>query len=128
MNKENLQRMADFIKTIPQASFSMEVFRFGKNNTPKCSSIGCVVGHCTVLDKENLTFDENGDIEFLAWSEKFTGLSRSSNEWDWCFSGGWTDNDDTPIGAAKRIEWLINKGLPEDWKEQYHSEKELCYE
>ena len=50
-----------------------------------------------------------------------------SKEWDWCFSSRWADIDNTPTGAALRIEWLLNHGLPKDWRKQMVGEAPLCY-
>ena len=132
MNKENLQKMADYIRTVPQKKFDMEIYRVGSHKTAECGSIGCVIGHCTVLDSEPLPMgawrSDGEGIDFATWSEKFTGLSTTSDEWDWCFSSGWSHFDNTPEGAAKRIEWLINKGLPKDWFKQMGGENPLCYQ
>ena len=127
MNKENLQRMADYIRTIPQEKFNMVAWRDGDTNKHECDSVGCVVGHCTVLDKiENIPFTSLGSIDFTRWSEDFTGI-YTREEWNWCFSDEWHEVDNTPEGAALRIEWLLEKGLPEDWEEQMNSEVPLCY-
>lgn len=128
MNKENLQRMADYIRTVPQEKFSMSVYRYGQNqHLPKCGSVGCVIGHCTILDKANIKQwrDYEGDIEFGMWSQHFTGIKDEM--WEWCFASEWANVDNTTNGAALRIEWLINKGLPHDWDDQMNGQAALCY-
>ncbi len=129
MNKENLQKMADYIRTIPEEKFDMRDYRsFDDKFSTECDSVACVIGHCTVLDKENILenfIKSSGNICFTEWSYDFTGIM--SNEWYWCFSSYWTDTDNTVEGAARRIEWLINNGLPEDWEKQMHREEKLCY-
>jgi hypothetical protein len=130
MNKQNLQRMADHIRTVPDYDFNMEVFRLWGNKSRKCTTVGCVIGHCTVLVPDNtLPRFSNGYIDFCQWSEEFTGLLYDDPEWHWCFSSVWgyVNHDNTPEGAALRIEWLINKGLPEDWEEQMIGKVPLCY-
>jgi hypothetical protein len=128
MNRENLQRMADFIRTVPQDKFSMREYRSGDITLQECNSVGCVVGWCTLLDKkENIPLYKDGNIDFEEWSIKFTGMGSFSNRWDWCFSMDWCYVDNTPEGAALRIEWLLNKGLPEDWDEQMRDRTSLCY-
>jgi hypothetical protein len=127
MNRDNLQRMADFIRTIPQEAFDMGAFRKGQKITPECDSVGCVIGHCTVLDPnpdEIPRWHDGGMIEYDEWSLNFTGLDV---EWDWCFNSDWTLADNSPKGAALRIEWLLNHGLPEDWREQMIGEAPPCY-
>lgn len=129
MNRENLQKMSDYIRTIPIKKFNMRIYRKGKGSkalTHECQSIGCVVGHCTVLDSKPLPLRNNA-IDFLNWSSDFTGIRFSKPEWDWCFSALWVHRDNTPEGAALRIEWLLKNGLPEDLDEQMYGEGPLCY-
>lgn len=134
-NRKNLQLMADHIKTISQEVFDMRDYRFLKkhndgyldvlvqklNSELECGSVGCVIGHCVVLD-ENVRgiprFTTNR-INYEAWSERFTGLIAKTLEWQWCFGSDWVNCDNTPIGASKRIEYFLNHGLPEDWNEQF---------
>lgn len=117
MNRENLQRIADFIPTIPQESFDMSTYRWGFDQEPECKSIGCVIGHCTILDKDNILANHIGvlgRLKFTEWSEEFTGLSHLSYKWDWCFSSLWASVDNTVEGARKRILYLLDKGrVPE---------------
>jgi hypothetical protein len=128
MNRENLQRMADYIRTVPKEKFHMGEYRKGSWKKHQCGSVGCVIGHCTILDKiENISLTIGLGIDFTAWSEKFTGLIAWSSEWDWCFHAVWKHTDNTPTGAADRIEWLLNHGLPEDWYEQIIGENPLIY-
>jgi hypothetical protein len=128
MNIPNLLKMAEYIATVPQEMFDMEQYRDEFDERyPKCNTVGCVIGHCTVLDRlENIpTF--NNKICFVQWSQEFTGINVSSEEWDWCFSWKWAQSDNTPTGASKRIKYLIEHGLPENWKEQMNGEAELIY-
>jgi hypothetical protein len=125
MNRENLKLMAAHIRTIPQEMFNMWWFRGGQAKTPECDSVGCVIGHCTVLDPNPRPRDGFGDIDFRGWSQGFTGLI--GNEWEWCFSSPWQYTDNTPEGAALRIEWLLENGLPQEWCEQLLGDSPLCY-
>lgn len=130
MNKENLQRMADYIKTIHENSFDMGYFRRlpYDRNSYECQAIGCVIGHCTVLDEPiNIPRYTDNRINFSKWSEKFTGLSHYSDKWDWCFNAKWQNTDDTPIGASKRIEYLLEYGLPDNWHNQMIGKETLIY-
>lgn len=125
MNKENLQRMADHIRTIPQEMFGMGDYRTGDRTTAECDSVGCILGHCTVLETGEFPRFTSGSIDFTAWEESFTGTS--DDEWNWCFSDNWSETDNTPEGAALRIEWLIKNGLPEDWEQQMNVGMNLSY-
>ena len=134
MKRENLQLMADHLKTnvLPE-NFDMETYRGDDDfSDPVCGSVGCTVGTCTVLDAENVIenfTDPDGRIEFGDWSEDFTGLLgvEYEEEWAWCFYSKWKTADNTPTGAALRIEWLLKYGLPENWKNQMRGREKLCY-
>jgi hypothetical protein len=130
MNRENLQKMADHIRTIPQEVFAMNYYR--SNTTidqrdTECNSVGCVIGHSITLAPNMVVRYPDQSIDFEEWSEEFTGIESSNNEWDWLFSSGWHGVDNSPEGAALRIEWFLKNGLPEDWNEQMQGEAPLCY-
>ena len=132
MKRENLQLMADHLKNnVKQENFDMGKYRgFYDFKNPVCGSVGCTVGTCTVLDAENVMnnfINSDGEIEFMDWSEYFTGLLGGGDEWDWCFASDWKTTDNTHTGAALRIEWLLSHGLPENWESQMYRREELCY-
>ena len=132
MKRDNLQLMADHLKNnVKQVNFDMGKYR-GKDYFMNlvCGSVGCTVGTCTVLDAKNVINNftyTNGEIDFMDWSKEFTGMYWGEDEWDWCFGYAWAKTDNTPIGAALRIEWLLNNGLPENWISQMYGKQELCY-
>jgi len=126
INKENLLRMADYIETVPQEKFNMEIYRTYDETTHECNSIGCVIGHCTILDKRPLPKYVYGTINFRLWSKLFTGI-ESDDEWNYLFDISWHRTDNTPTGAAKRIRWFVEHGLPNDWEEQMFGEAPLPY-
>ena len=122
MNKKNLIDMANHVSTIPRVLFDMKEFtRKSKPtsiNLMDCNSVGCVIGHCISLDKpENLSDFVNsttGYVNYSGWSESFTGLVPYSKEWEWCFGSAWSITDNTPIGACKRILYLVRNGKVPD--------------
>lgn len=127
-NKENLLRMADYIETVPQEKFTMSVYRGEKDfKDASCDTIGCAVGHCTILAPHLIKQTELG-IDFEAWVKEFTGVEWASKEWRWLFSGIWVLIDNTPTGAAKRIRHFVEHGLPDDWEQIMNGEKPLPYE
>jgi len=120
MNKVNLQKMADYIKTIPQQSFDMSIYREEYNYyDPECESVGCIIGHCTIIDKENVKAnyvdDLSGEIDFHKWSEQFTGLKSISPEWNFLFSMDWKDVDNSIKGAVQRLEYIISGCKVSEW-------------
>lgn len=45
----------------------------------------------------------------------------------WLFDVQWERVDDTPTGAAARIEWFLNHGLPENADAMRCGQESLCY-
>lgn len=136
-NKKNLLRMANFIATIPRELFDMGSYRKPKNadendnywTSHVCGSVGCVIGHCTVLDTlENVKKFVDGDhMSYGLWSDGFTGIDSLSDDWEWLFGSTWVDIDNTPLGASLRIKDYLINGLPANWMKQKNGIEELGY-
>lgn len=111
MNRKNLQRIADMLLEIPKDKFNISIYRKVDDGNPICNSIGCVIGHATKLDKENIikNYVDVFGIKYFTWSLEFTGL-KDINAWGWCFSGDWYAIDNTVKGARQRILYLLDKG------------------
>jgi hypothetical protein len=134
MNKENLLRMADHIETIPQKEFDMEKYRKdGSSLEMECNSVGCAVGHCSILDIDNI--QKNficmfyWGINFLEWSEQFTGVYVMP-QWNYLFGDRWKYIDNTPQGTANRIRYIVKHGFPNlmSIEEEINGTKKLSYE
>lgn len=128
--------MADYIETVPQEVFDMSnirgsIYDTGFNLTPECNTVGCIIGHCTILAPELIKhYPLTKSIKFIKWSEDFTGLTHFPyhKEWEWLFEASWGTIDNTPTGAAKRIRHFVEHGLPDDWEQIMNGEKPLPYE
>ncbi len=119
MNIKNLKRASKLIRKLDPKVFSISLYREGSEFSHKCNSIGCGVEHCTKLDKlQNIP-----RLLIGLWSRVFFELN--AYEWNWCFSSDWVLLDNTPIGCSNRIDYLIEKGLPKDFKDV--DEKFLIY-
>ena len=118
MNLINLKRIFNYILlNVPEEKLDMSHFRlYGDLNSHECKTVGCVIGHCTILDDfEKIPKNQNGEIYFEKWSENFTGLDFYSDEWEWCFSSGWSKYyiTKTKEQILLRIKFLIkNKRIP----------------
>jgi len=119
--------MADYIETVLQRNFNMRIFRTGQRTAHECGSVGCVIGHCTILDERPLPMNRFDNIDFDAWSFDFTGLKPNSDEWDYLFSSDWETIDNTPTGAAKRIRYFLKNGLPRNSYKQILGSAPLSY-
>jgi hypothetical protein len=128
MNRKNLQRMAEYIRSIPQNRFDMSVFREDdKDNGHECQSVGCAIGHCTALDTRPLPKDLGNSILYNTWLHGFTGIEMYTEEYYWCFGQYWDLTDNTPEGAALRIEWMLKNGVPPNYIMQMRGKAKLCY-
>ena len=111
---KNLKKMAKYIATIPQEQFDMSKYGIEDRNLIGCGTVGCVLGHCIALDKENVitSFSTESSIYHETWAKTFTGITHS-DERDFLFHSFWDTIDNTPIGASKRILYFIKHGLPD---------------
>jgi hypothetical protein len=132
MNTENLLKAAAYIRMVPQEKFDMSFWREDNLEAPinECSSIGCAVGHCTFLDPKIKSIIKRhakifDGFNYWKWSLDFFELGDS--QWEWCFDWDWVETDNTPEGASLRMEWLVQHGLPDNWKEQMNGDEPLCY-
>lgn len=129
MNKERLLQAADWLEAnVPQERFDISDWREGQLHTPECDSVGCAVGHLTAIDAENVNnnykmFDEV--IMFKVWSMGYFGLD--AKKWNWCFASDWYEVDNTVKGAAARMRYLANNGLPYNWAEIMCGEEPVNY-
>lgn len=122
MQRENMYNLAAYLLGDIQSRFDMSSFCQSGNEykSTVCGSVGCAIGHNTYL------VDKLLDEGWLSYS--FRTLVSNINEWLWCFSNRWNETDNTKEGAAKRILWLLEYGLPEDWLNQRDGKSPLCYE
>lgn len=148
MNTKRLKALADYLKTVPQDKFDMRLYN--SNGTHWLEKIpsgsACALRHVTAL----LTDQEYDDyaafaskqtyhtaeklMDYLGLIEshdsKYDGYTVGSENlkvFTWLFGTDWAYIDNTPTGAAKRIEWLLNHGLPHDYEEQYARKAPLVY-
>jgi hypothetical protein len=132
--RTKLRKLANYLLSLPEdyEKFDMGSFlvkdgiacwyvdEIDKTTLHTCGTSACALGHAPSIFRVPKDCVDWGDL-----AEHLFGLG--GDEWDWCFDGGWVDVDNTHTGAAKRILWLLDKGLPEYWKEQMYEEENLCY-
>lgn len=102
MNTKLLQQIADYVRTVPPEEFAMDDWE-------KCviahSEHKGLISKCFFVETTNLT---DNQAVFIACQQ-------------------WYKVDNTPEGAAKRIEYLIEYGLPHDWRLMMEGAIPLCY-
>ena len=119
MNLTNLKKIFNHILlNVPEENINMMNFRIGDEISHECKSVGCIIGHCVILDDyKNIPFNYYGKIDFEEWSGNFTELIPYSINWLWCFGGLWPNNKEQIL---LRLKYFIkNKKPPKDWYYDY---------
>ncbi len=135
MNLKNLGVLADLLETIPEVQFGMASYFDGEEpegtkpftQLNYCGTTACAVGHGPLAG-----FPKSPSMGWLEYSYKyfvFEGAPEDfdgdqptlqsygqADNWEWCFASGWSEIDNTPAGAVKRIRYFIKHGLPEYWE------------
>lgn len=112
--------------------FDMETFY--SPNPHLCGSSACAIGHYAIMlgwepvnggvsppakqGLENCPADRGEVLGWMTFSRQVLGLkSRGATEhdWNWMFSGEWGDVDNTALGAAARIDYYLEHGVPDSF-------------
>jgi len=135
----NLKKLASYLDTLPDdynrfemagfLSYDGTTFGLSYDATTRyllcelplneCGSIACAVGH-----------GPNAGICMTpeeAYHESFSSYTRrcfidtGTREFLWMFGGSWSDADNTAKGAAARIRYYLDRGVPGDfhWPEDF---------
>lgn len=119
MNKKNLKLAIEHMKTVSKHNFDMSSWRQGQEPTPECSTVGCIVGHCTILSDTPLPRLLNGSINFPTWSYKFFDLNDSDLDdkiWNFLFSSSWSESQPSLKQAIRRMKYIYKHSTPpENW-------------
>lgn len=115
--RANLAKLAAYLRTLPKGypDFEMSGFVKGGNDgeayVPECGTAACAAGHgprAGIKPKKGEDWYTYSDRAFVDGSEHYYG-------WEWVFSGDWADYDNTVHGAAARIEYMLERGTPDEW-------------
>jgi hypothetical protein len=136
--RTNLKQLADYLAALPEdyAHFDMRVYywhygvcpafgqvKAGVYDLHGCGSVACALGHGPAAGIE---IPE--DCEYWQdYIDLFTPVPDYAPIFQWCFDYDWKQVDNSHQGAAKRIYWLLEKGIPEDGPEQMAGLAPLCY-
>lgn len=134
--RQNLLKLADYLSRFcetPERQFDMTEFDEVRHRCSTqgqvldCGSVGCAIGHGPYagIPKHD---DENWfDYALRVFLPGPQGSRVGYLAWDWCFSIAWARTDNSPGGAAARIRWLLEYGVPDDADAQMDREAQLCY-
>ena len=149
--RENLWKLAARLRAMPPPNIRFNMETYYKQLPNECGTIACAIGCASeiVAPREIAVhyFDEMyqavvndnldgenalGSHDFESWDAYAKRLFGFSNNDDgaggWCFEADWAQVDNTPLGAARRIEWYLEHGLPDDWYGQMKGRAPLCYQ
>ena len=117
----NLRKLSKYLKSLPKdyENFGMKDFynigdKFRSNliqdkdniiPIEPCNTVACAVGHGPSAGIKEIVGEDWVDYLERVFTE-------DEDEFEWCFSGLWVDTDNTPAGAAKRIDIMIESGVP----------------
>ncbi len=115
---ENCKRLINYLLSDElKAEFNMRFFTNGdikmsELSRTDCGTCGCAIGHGPYAGIPKLS-DEN----WVEYSTRVFGIDDilHLNLWKYCFSGLWTKKDNTPKGAAQRLQEVLDNTLPENW-------------
>ena len=132
---ENLQILAKCLDSLPANDYfdmgtyldPLENVRFNavdnaiieytKTGHKPCGTAACAVGHAPHFGIGDITaFADNDDGALINWysysNQYLIEPNNGTGAWNWCFSPDWAALDNTPQGAAKRIRYLLEQGVP----------------
>ena len=125
--KTNLRTLATHLMTIDPRAFDMsEYYRFGhglwqlasvlKNEgfvKYECGTVACAVGHGPGAGISPIA----EDCTWQRYAARVFGADRLDDDivHVWCFDGAWSAMDNSPTGAAQRIIYMLEHGVPEDF-------------
>ena len=142
--RENLSKLAHGLRTMPPPNVRFDMYRYCDEEhefSLVCGTIGCALGCATYIvtprEDKHVLFDgflaghevlpRREPESYDAYAMRVFGVQWTTSTWDWLFGPDWRDTDNTPQGAATRIEWFLNFGRPQDSYAQIHGSAPLCY-
>lgn len=148
VDRDNLRKLADYLLALPEdyRNFDMNhylvyytrsvrppftsPYDISKGALAECGTAACAAGHgpaAGIAAEAKETWPEYVSRTFVnsLWGGKYN--ADISRVWSWCFDSGWTPVDNTPQGAASRIYWYLDRGVPSNALEQMCREAPLCY-
>lgn len=135
----NLRKLAAYLAALPKdyEHFDMEDY-FTMGNNPFalyyvgelrkrdyniCGTAACAAGHGPAAGIRAKKYEGWCD-----YCERVFGLKYYEIGWEWCFGDEWRAGDNTPLGAAKRITFMLNRReIPARFYSQQRGRRPLIY-
>lgn len=84
-----------------------------KETVHTCGTVGCAIGHApfasgTIKPRPRESWSDYS-FRFLFGNDvdQYNSTMEQDKVWEWCFGGEWSNYDNTPQGAAKRMKVLL---------------------
>lgn len=93
-----------------------------------CGAVACAAGHGTLAGipaKKGEDWPGYTARSFGAEQDEFGGLEGPL--WVYLFESAWSDTDDTASGAGRRIQYVLQHGIPADYRDQMLGDALLSY-
>lgn len=125
-HRKNLETLRDFLRINAEAlkaasSFNMRSFLNGTDSPfcdslkYQCGTIACAIGW-TPVATGYCSLKGNNAISWKTYCNVVFGIDFYSSEAQWMFDLEWESFDNTPEGAAERIDcYLRHGGVPYEW-------------
>lgn len=125
-----LAALAKFLRElVPDDNFGMKYFVNGNNihieraNIHTCGTVACAAGWGTALFPP-----QAGETDWRDYVKRVFGVELGFDDtFVWLFGALWHQVDNTPTGAAARIEYYLEHGLPDNIYDQQSGKAPLCY-
>lgn len=125
--RANLAQLAAYLRTLPAdyPDFEMDDYVRGEHSQslariPECGTAACAAGHGPSAGIAPLKGEDWVDYSTRAFANPIC-------EWSWCFDASWAKVDNTAHGAAARIEYMLEHGVPDNADDQRAGISPLCY-
>ena len=122
MNIENMKIAIAFLNNLPTSEkFSLDTYMsdgsdaYEYKNINECGTSACVIGWTPSMPGMPTPRLESWDD----YSEKVYGIGFDSKAWCWCFAPRWECIDNTPKGAAARMQYLLDNPALNDFGYMY---------
>jgi hypothetical protein len=131
--RANLKKLADYLDTLPPdyKHFDMTYYTDHEGNCDledidelaskrpqeflaNCGTVACAIGHgpAAGIRRYRTDIDCDGDFDWDEYSERVFGCISDNEVFEYLFDSNWCHNDNTHYGAAARIRYYLENGVP----------------
>lgn len=120
----NLKKLARYLDELPTGYNGFDMWNYSTFTeyphvlTHECGSVGCAVGHGPLAGIDAIKGEDWNEYCLRVFGLAVQYDTKVENDpWVWCFDRGWKHVDNTHSGAARRITYMLEKGVPSNAKD-----------